>query len=400
MLLFTDSFDHYATGDITEKWTQLYNGTAGATTSIGSGNGRRTTNGARFAVDSTFASACDAMAVTIGGTTDTCLLGFAFKASGTGSFAVQNSAWDSTTKIYPWMTGGSSDRMGANVIAYVRSDTFTQVALIVNSNGTLTVVRGDDPTTNTPGKVILSTTADAILWGETYYIEIKTKIHASNGTFKLVVNGDTWLDLSGIQTYHDDGEGLTPTVGWNEVVIGKASSGGSGLGVAGQMIWDYDDLYIGDTDSTDVNNTIVDLIGDVAIDWRAPTQDGAMTDWSLSAGTDHFDNVNDNPPDDDTTYNYSVDPNDIDTFVIEDVPISGVDIIAVNVIHSARRPSAGASSTANVVRIGGSNYADAGTGNTTSYTFNEWIINKNPSDQTTITEANFNAYEVGYKKIS
>ena len=53
MLLYLDSFDHYATADITQRWTQLYVHTNPIAPVIGA-TGRRGTNGVRWSVNQAY----------------------------------------------------------------------------------------------------------------------------------------------------------------------------------------------------------------------------------------------------------------------------------------------------------------------------------------------------------
>jgi hypothetical protein len=132
---FIESFDHYATADITTKWTSNQNGV------ISSRNGRRGTSSLRWTT-----GAPNNCAAKILDAQSTWTLGFSFKASNIASGII----------------GCSRLQDGATV----------QCDLRVNADGTLAVTRNG---------TTLGTTSFALSSGVTYYIEWKILIHASSG---------------------------------------------------------------------------------------------------------------------------------------------------------------------------------------------------------------------------
>ena len=74
-----------------------------------------------------------------------------------------------------------------------------------------------------------------------------------------------------------------------------------------------------------------DFLGDVRVDARYPTAEGANSAWTPLSGTDNALMVDDpgppytpgGGPDDDTTYNSTLTVGAVDTHVIQDAPVTG-----------------------------------------------------------------------------
>ena len=156
---------------------------------------------------------------------------------------------------------------------------------------------------------------------------------------------------------------------------------------------------VADTDASDPTNTPVDFLGDIEINYRRPTAD-VVTDWTPLSGVDHYAMVDEIPPDDDTTYNSTITPGNVDTCTVESAPLVGCNVIAAQVIYERRRPDAGNTSTEPVFRVGGANYVKHPVGDPTSYVYNYGVWTLNPSTLGTLTDAAFNASSVGYKKVT
>src|SRR5262252_5440497 len=78
-LLFMDSFDHYATGDLLEKWTSQVIGTGGSI-AITAGAGRRASASLRIAAGAF--QTCHVILSPAGVSGATCVVGLAVKPSG------------------------------------------------------------------------------------------------------------------------------------------------------------------------------------------------------------------------------------------------------------------------------------------------------------------------------
>jgi hypothetical protein len=328
----------------------------------------------------------------------TCIVGFAFKATGTGAF-VTNAAGQ---YLYPYAGLTSLNPVGRNWLLNIRSGNRGQIIFTLEDNGTIMAWRGENPGTSDPGLIWLGTTSEALEPGVWYYLEFKVLINQTVGTVDIRINGVNKLALSGIDTYHDPSPGSfypTPDVGWDEVVVGHLTCGaGFVIGqYAGPVIWDFDDLYIADTLSVTTND-VVDFWGDHRIDARIVTADGAMTQMTPVSGSAHYVHVDDLVPDDDATYNTESTPGEIDTFVVENAPVAGYNVDAVQVIYLARRSQEGDSLTKPVLRSGSTNYSGAAKGDAQTYAYNWDIWTKDPGDYSVITDTEWNAMEVGVEK--
>ena len=232
-LRFLDSFDHYTT------LNKKYDGVSTGTT-ISSGNGRRGTD----ALTMTRAGFVFATLQKNFDNQSTWIIGYAWKVTQLPTSSIQiTELWDANNN---------------------------QVRLFVNSDGTLSVKDAFG--------FVFGTTTNALSANVQYYIEWKTFINDTTGTTAIRVDGDEWLNLSGIAT-DSQGTGRVNRIFW---------VWGFGNGTAY-----FDDLYILDGSGTDDN----DFWGDTQVDKVMPTDDGSSLQWTPSTGTIHYTLVDETPPD-------------------------------------------------------------------------------------------------------
>ncbi|KKL63526.1 hypothetical protein LCGC14_2174220 [marine sediment metagenome] len=148
-----------------------------------------------------------------------------------------------------------------------------------------------------------------------YYIEFKVTIHDSAGAWEVRVNGSTVDSDSGIDT-SDNGNPVGNTVKIHSIV---------------DFPW-YDDIYILDGTGS-VNNN---FLGEMKVEILLPNSDSISSDWLLSAGSDHYALVDDNPSDEDTTYVYSSTSDDVDYYNYEDIGSELQTIYGVQINTQAR----------------------------------------------------------------
>jgi hypothetical protein len=357
-LLFMDSFDHYVTADLLEKWsTSAVTGAASAI-SIGA-VGRRSTSGLRWATGTVASNSGNCTKVLAPGDA-TCVIGFALNvASGTVG------------------TAGLT-------IAALRDGSTTQVALRLNQDLSLSVLRGP----NASGPSILGTTSSPITAGSFVYIEWKTTIHNTAGTTEVRLNGAPVLSLGTLDTQN------TGTTQYTAVMIGNVETIANQ--VASSKTVDWDDLYVCDGTGSAPLNT---FLGDVRVDVRSPTAAGATTGWTPSAGA-NYQTVDDAAPDDDTTYTTATTVGLTDTFVYQDAPVAGATIFGLQHVLSAKKMDAGTCSLAPVTRIGTTDYPLAAQNPSTTYAYYLAIQSTNPATSATWVDTEFNAAEFGYKKTA
>ena len=193
-LRFLDSFDHYVTADLPEKWQLV------SAPTISAGTGRRSTASLRI-------TSSGNGIVKVFGTQPTWIVGCAFRFS-----------------VLP---GGPSRLMNLWDGATLQDE------LRLNSSGTLSVTRNG---------TVLGTSTLMLTPTVYYYLEWRVTIHDTTGSYDVRVNGVSWLSATNVDTKN------TATVGADSVELGVRDNG---LGNT-----DYDDLYICDGTGT-TNNTLL-----------------------------------------------------------------------------------------------------------------------------------------------
>jgi len=355
-LLFMDSFDHYVTADLTEKWSSVViSGTSGALNTINTTGGRRSSGAWRYTPGNDTLNAFGYIQKNLPATGATVVCGFAFNPSGASG--------GSGMPIFSVLNGATS-------LTYLR----------LNSDLTLSVGRGG----HSGSPTLLGTTA-AVTAGAFTYVEIKLLLSATVGTVDVRFNGVSVLSLTAQNT--------AAATTWTNIRLGLLSAAVGNSIVSGRT-YDYDDLYVLDGAGAAPLN---DLLGDVRVDARRPTAAGAVTGWTPLAGA-NWDAVNDTTPDDDTTYTSTSTVSATDTFVTEDAPIVGATIFGVQHCLAMKKADAGTCTVAPVIRHGTTNYPGAPISPGTSYSYGVAIAATNPGTGLAWTEAGFNAAEFGYTR--
>ena len=305
-LLYWDSFDHYATGDILEKHITSYGPTIPAPV-IGA-YGRMGTNGLRvhgYVYQNAWVRG------PIKGYPDTVIIGVAFEIEA----------------IHPWGTVGILGLLDGAV---------HQVTLAYNPDGGLSLWRGD------LGTWLAATDPGIIHSGVLYHVEMKAVIDNAAGAVEVKLNGDTITNVSGVDTQASA----------NAQVSQYELGGDCSSGATYHRYARYDDLIVCDDSGPYCN----DFLGDSRVCMLLPEGVGAHADWTPTAGA-NWQCVDDNPPDDDTSYNHTLTPTDRDSLEMEDLPagISGT-VHAVCAALSVRKDDAGTRTVMPGVRSGGTDY--------------------------------------------
>jgi hypothetical protein len=137
-------------------------------------------------------------------------------------------------------------------------------------------------TARTYGGSTLGTTSGAgiTVGSGWHYVEIKAYCHTTNGTIQIVVDGASRLECSGNTSS----------------LYGEAYYNNINVDVTSQLR--LDDMYILDDTGT-INNT---FLGRQCVVGILPASDTSTEEWSPSSGTSHYDLIDENPTDGDTTY--------------------------------------------------------------------------------------------------
>jgi hypothetical protein len=342
MLLFMDSFDHYATADITEKWTSLFN----AAHTIGA-YGRNSTNGLRLGDQG------GPRATVLGGV-DEAIMGFAFKAG----------AAPSTCSI---MGFGSA--------------TVWECGLMLQADMTLRPYRNNNSgfeVAHGVGNAVLigSSTSVALQVGVWAYIEVRMKCHDTLGTCIVRINGTEVLNLTGLDTLY------------TSAVLTRV---GLGSNIASYAY--FDDLVVMNTTGS-LNNS---FMGDVTISALLPTGAGNSSGWTPSAGS-NYDCVNEASPNDDTDYVSTAALTTKDLYAFADAP-AGADIRAVQVLAAVRKGAEGPGQVKLVTRSNSTDYDGVAQGiGGTAYSYVREVYETDPATAAAWSESGFNAAEFGLKK--
>lgn len=341
MLRFIDSCgDHYATGDIAEKYQQNNNAV------VLPGIGRRGTAGLRI----------------------------------NGSLSYVSLTLDSQTR---WIVGcalrydGLVNINPPTVLDFANAGT-RQLNLAITDEGFLRVSRG-----GVSGQT-LGTSVQALHTGIYYYIETNVLFDLAAGEVLVRVDGVEWLLLTGIQTQQT--AGILP----NQIRFG--TTGNNGIS---QL--DLDDLYICDGQGS---GTFTTFLGDCRVDALFDNADGTYTDYTPSSGTVHYLMVDEPAPNDDTDYVSATTAGARDSYHLQTLPpMPNPTVLAVQACVSARKEDVDEIVLHTLLVSNGITSVGAGTHALTSsylYALDLWTLD--PGTGLSWTEAAVNQLQVGVER--
>jgi len=215
-------------------------------------------------------------------------------------------------------------------------------------------------------------------------IEIRALIaDAPNGRVVVKLDGGTVIDFTGD----------TRLAGTAEVYVARYGYNSYYAGVSGSSLFCYmDDLAINDTDGA-VNNS---WCGRAGLRPVIPTGVGNASGWTPLVGPANWQDVDEQPPDDVTTYVHSDVLNTVDTYVASDIVPDGT----VNAVCAWIRGQLDAVGTGNVApmwRIAAANYAGSDLPLDASWKYVHQIYETSPATGVAFTKAEINAAEIGIK---
>lgn len=337
-VLFMDSFDHYATADVLNKWTTVESSSAGQ--AISSGGGRRGTNG------------------------------WICTSAGRGL----NKAFTSVTTAIIGVAVKHPTLPGANQELFAFREGATQhVSVNVKSDGAIEVKRGAASGT------LLGTSAAGVISANTFhFIEARVTVDNATGAFEIQVDGVSVLSASSQDTQNGGVAGIT-----NIGIIGQTAN------------TVFDDVYICDT----LGGVNDDFLGDVRCDCYFPSGNGNSSGLTGSDAdsTDNYLLVDETAPDADTTYVESDTATTKDTYDFPAMSHTPATINAVQVVATAKKDDAGARSITTVTRSGGADYDGATEALTTAYLAYSQIKETDPNTAALWTKTNFGNAEFGVK---
>ncbi len=272
-LLFVDSFDHYSTSELGQKYDGA--GTA-SIVDVDDTNGVVPRNGTQ----SLYFGAQNFLR----------------------KMFVQNSTWVMGVGMrLNDDLGGSLPHDIFTVKDYtVGTATQSQLSLQLFHDNKFRVVRGDAIS----GTVLATSTGVFSLKNEWHFVELQCVIDQTTGSFSAQFDGTT---IDGLTATSQDTALSTNEFGNAVILRGVIASPAT-------KCW-YNDFYIANGDSPGVTA----MLGDMKIDALFPRADGNYEEFTASSGTDSFALVNELPPTtDDSTYVESQTANEKNSFLMDE----------------------------------------------------------------------------------
>lgn len=292
-LLFADSFDHYTTTEITDKWTTITN-----QPTIDTGTYR---NGGR-----------------------------SLAASGNNRFVHKTVASSAGPYIWGAAYWFSATAAADQAFLAFREGTTTHIDLRITTTSLLRVTRAG---------TTLGTGTTALANATWYYVEIKLTINDTTGAITVRLNGTNEIVLTNQDT-RNGGTGII-----DNYLMGIV---GNDNGAAPRI----DDHVFLDTTGSAPNN---DFLGDVVVECLFPNGNGNSSQFDGSDGNqiDNYLLVDDVTPDDDTTYVQSPDIGDKDTYAYTNLVTTSGTVFGVQPVPRFRKTDAGSVTANSVARLSG-----------------------------------------------
>lgn len=264
----------------------------------------------------------------------------------------------------------------------------SQVSLAIDPQGRFQFYIGGGITGGTGTALGPNSGAVAVRGGVWYYLEVKYTASTTVGLAELRLNGNSSPIIS------FSGNTQSTTNAWTDrIVLGINTLNNS---------YNYDDLYILDTTGAAPLNT---YLGDTRIVTVFPNADSAtagLNQFSTSpaqAAGSHYLNVDENPPDDNTSYNFDSVVNDRESYRHTAATVTG----SIPFVNAWARFEKDDATTRQVAIVTRSNVTDV-VGPTvnvpSSYVYANQVTVVDPNTAAAWTQAGVNAAEFGLKIIS
>lgn len=218
-----------------------------------------------------------------------------------------------------------------------------------------------------------------------YYLELKVKIGDSpDGTIEVHLDGATIINESSIDTL-GSGEAFAQGISFN----GNGTTNATFI----------DDVYVLDIAGSAPYN---DFLGDSRVDGILPDGSGFSSDFATATpSATHFENVDENPPDEDTSYNETNVANDIDLFDYAALPVvvGGATVWAVQVSGYLNKQDAGPAPFQFKSRPTSTTFGAIQQEPSTDYKYFHEILELNPQTAAAWSEAEIDAAEFGVEAL-
>jgi hypothetical protein len=259
----------------------------------------------------------------------------------------------------------------------ITNNTARQVSLYMAATGALEI-------RNHTG--LLATTAGGLVGdGVLRYVTVKFTIHPSAGTTQVWLDGVELPDLTltGLNTDQN------LVAAWNSFAFMTSSGAGSA----------WCDAYVLDGVNTSGDDPFEEIL-DARVDYVGPDGNGYVSDFvgSDANSTDNYLHVDENNPDDDSTY-VEADAAGKDAYTLGASPAAGGTVFGVTTFAHGRKTDAGVAIARTGLRIGGADYMQPNNkalGSTFGEIRNHW--GRDPSNGAW-SEATFNGAEFVLEKV-
>lgn len=237
----------------------------------------------------------------------------------------------------------------------------------------------------------------------THLLELRRSTSTMLQTGTTSIQNNTWYHVQLKVTIADAGSCTVKLNSIDEIVFSgdtKQSANAYASIVAlytngaGPYIY-YDDYILLDGQGA-ANN---DFAGDLRVYHKLPNGAGNYAQWTPSAGA-NYQNVDENPPDSDTTYNSSSTAAQKDSFAFSSAGLTGT-VAGVMCLYRVRKDDAGGRTIRRLIRIGGTDYfGDTLPGISDSYTYQEEVVEQDPSTTAAWADSGVDVPEYGYDLVS
>jgi hypothetical protein len=212
------------------------------------------------------------------------------------------------------------------------------------------------------------------------WLSIRLVVHATTGVVEVRDGaGNTILNLTNVNTKN------TANAYVNNIFLGN-----------GNPLRAFDDVFIMDTSGANFNGHLTER----AIRTLFPNADGSVLQWTANGAANRWDCVDEQTPDEDTTYISSDTPGQINLSALSDMAGNESGIEAVIVQHRSRKDDTGARSVRSLVRTGGANYTGTTSSLASSYAHYASIWLTNPNTGSAWTRTEIDALEVGVETVT
>jgi hypothetical protein len=287
MLLFVDSMSHYTDTFLGEKWDYRDAVAEGVEQSL---TGGRAGGGVvHFTAGTSSLSTGQHLQKTYSGTS-TIICGFALAQTG---IQHPNGGW----------------------LVYFMDASTVQAGIKIEQSGQVRVFRGAavgggvDQTNWITGTVTLGISTNAISSSAYDFLEVKVVHDAATGSVEILRNGSAFYALTNVNT------ALSGVNNSSSIIFGGNRGVASITGQPQKSRFDMCDFHLLNTTVNGADpNDPVDFIGDRHWEVVLPTADLTYTDWIPTPSVNHWENVDEIPPDGITSNNSTSTVTDKDSF--------------------------------------------------------------------------------------